>query len=147
VDGSGKVSDFEVDVAKFAKKLELDIGVVLKKVGVEVYDDLTRMTPVDTGRARASWNMQKNRINTSVRRAGRYTSSGGSRRTSNAGRTPGASIVPRRMKPTDTIFISNNLPYIKYLERGSSKQAPRGMMKVVRRRWRGYINRAVRNVA
>jgi hypothetical protein len=35
-----------------------------------------------------------------------------------------------KAKTTDSIYLTNNLPYIKKLEYGSSQQAPRGMARV-----------------
>jgi hypothetical protein len=104
------------------------------------------MTPVDTGRARASWNVSAGSPSTRVPPPGRY-------------RRP-AAIGPARQALSgiglyDSIWITSTLPYIKVLEyggypdppklgswdkrrgvyvikssKGFSKQAPRGMVRV-----------------
>ena len=36
----------------------------------------------------------------------------------------------KKLKPYKVVFISNNVDYIEFLEEGSSKQAPNGMVAV-----------------
>jgi hypothetical protein len=87
----------------------------VRAVALIVDAELVATTPVDTGRARSNWNPSLN--------------------------TPDTSIVePNQKKPiqpalaaykiTDTILITNNLPYIKPLNNGSSKQAPAGFVDI-----------------
>jgi len=76
-------------------------------------------TPVDTGRARANWIVSVGRP--------RYQT------------TPdvdpsGAQAIAQGVRAVQSfkggsIFITNSLPYIEFLEDGSSKQAPGGMTK------------------
>ena len=77
---------------------------------------MTFNTPVDTGRARASWTIAVNQANRHVMPEGRYP----------AMPNPGFLDV----RPGDSVVISNNLPYITALENGHSRQAPFGMVAV-----------------
>ena len=48
------VRQFNLDLAKFSKKTQLNLDIVARKVGFEIWNGVTKKTPVDTGRARAS---------------------------------------------------------------------------------------------
>jgi hypothetical protein len=51
--------------------------------------------------------------------------------------------VSDKAKPKDDIYFTNNVPWIQKLEMGSSKQAPRGMVRLNTRQW----NKAVADAA
>jgi hypothetical protein len=77
-------------------------------------------TPVDTGRARANW------------QAGLNSPVGGETAQTDKG---GASTIARNAGvigasgPGEAIHLTNNVPYIGELNRGSSKQAPAGFVE------------------
>jgi hypothetical protein len=76
---------------------------------------LTRITPVDTGRARGNWFVGLNAPNRSIdesRSAGSALSDGA------------ATINKTESVVYPSIIISNNLPYIERLNDGHSQQAP-----------------------
>lgn len=108
------MSNFNADLARFIKKTDLAADVVVRKVALQVYAGVTKKTPVDTGRARANWNMSVGSVDYSVDEE--------------------ATKVQRpALKKGDgekAIYITNNLPYIQVLEEGSSTQAPNGMVEV-----------------
>jgi hypothetical protein len=78
-------------------------------------------TPVDTGRARASWKVGVGEIDTSVAPEG--PNDGGQ------ALVEGTAEIFDIKKPART-WITNSIPYIGALEDGSSKQAPQGMVKL-----------------
>ena len=49
------VRQFNLDLAKFSKKTQLNLDIVARKVGFEIWNGVTKKTPVDTGRLRAAW--------------------------------------------------------------------------------------------
>jgi len=106
------IQSFDADIKKFAKKAGLEVDKVVRSVVLHAYRGVTLKTPVDTGRARANWNISEGEMNTSVNK--------------NA-----TQIQPFR-KPTGKrdVYITNSLPYIMLLEKGSSKQAPQGMVDI-----------------
>ena len=98
-------------------------GVVLDMGG-----RIIRRTPVDTGRARGNWNFSLDRPDTSV--------------------DPNKKKKNRVLRKSElpdidgkhTIFIVNNLDYIVELEKGSSTQAPKGMVEVTRQEWQRVLD-------
>lgn len=105
----------------FARRSDLLIGLVMKHATFELWNDITRRNPVDTGRSRANWNVAVNTPDTSTR--GLMHSKG--------------SVEPLHPFPslpairgTDTVHITNNLPYIRALESGHSRQAPNGFVQL-----------------
>lgn len=122
---------FELELDAFCKKVEQSAATVTKRVAFDLFRRIVRKTPVDTGRARAAWNMSVNEAHRTVPPEGQA---------SYPEPTAGALVV----QPGDEIWISNNLPYIVKLEEGGytkkketgktkggfSLQAPHGMVAV-----------------
>jgi hypothetical protein len=85
----------------------------VRAVAFVVDAELVRATPVDTGRARSNWIPSLNSPDV---------------RLVDPNQKPDISPVIKSYKLDDTILISNNLPYIKNLNNGSSQQAPAGFV-------------------
>lgn len=96
---------------------------VIREVALETTAKLIRRTPVDTGRARSNWFIG---INAPSRQSRKRPVSPGAA----IGRAA-ARLTSSRLQ--DTVYITNNLPYIQRLNRGWSAQAPPG-----------YVQQAVR---
>jgi|TARA_R110002167_G_scaffold336609_1_gene544022 hypothetical protein len=107
---------FSVGLKQFAKQLDLDLSTVVRKVSFDIWNDVTRLTPVDTGRARASWNITEEIANLSTKPKNYKNQSG---------KGEIGSISGKR-----NVMITNNVEYIELLENGSSKKAPAGMVRV-----------------
>ena len=107
------VATFNLDINKFAKAIGVEVEVVTRKIAFSLYSDIVQSTPVDTGRAKANWNVGFGRIDDQVNKNTRFT--------------------PVRFPKGSgkrAIYITNHLPYIGVLENGSSKQAPSGMVAI-----------------
>lgn len=119
------VKSFNKAVTRFAKKLPQEHLVPFhKKLVLEVLTRVVQKTPVDTGRARGNWQTTINTLPTGE--TGETDTSsyvGGGSATINKGLAALA-----HLKPYQVVWISNNVPYILALERGHSKQAPKGMI-------------------
>jgi len=119
-------SDFQINFDEFTRDLKRETGKELedtlvdfqKKISLEVLTGVVEKTPVDTGRARAGWIASIGKP--SIVKTKRKDKSGNS--TIDKG---GAKID--KLKPFQTLWISNNVEYIEFLEHGSSQQSPRGM--------------------
>lgn len=96
--------ELTTNIKELADALEVDVGVVKRKIALDLYADIQRKTPVDTGRARNTWGVGDSPVH-----------------------KPGVGAISKGMNPT---YISNNLPYITRLEFGYSKQAPHGMVRI-----------------
>lgn len=109
------IAEFSADLDKFAKRMNQDVVDLTRRVALEVLQEVTTETPVDTGRARGNWFVGLNRVSEEVDEAasdssGSKTVARGRRRLS-------------RLKPGVRVFISNNVKYIRRLNDGYSAQA------------------------
>ena len=111
---------FEAALLRLAER-EIPAAVAEASRGLarDVLEGVVLRTPVRSGRARANWQVGLARPPEGVLEAADPDG-----RTAIAG---GAATIARA-RPFETIWITNNLPYIGALEHGSSKQAPRGMV-------------------
>jgi hypothetical protein len=108
------VSSFQADLRKFAKKINVAPKVVMQRIAA----DLHGRTPVDTGRARASWDIKQGSPSDYL--PPEETAAGAKDVTSEL-----ATITGKQ-----TVYVTTAIPYMKYLEQGSSKQAPAGMVRL-----------------
>ena len=93
---------------KVVKKLDHVVrGTALLALG-----ELKVNTPVLTGRARSNWHIDLNQVDVSLVEPGTEPNRG----------------VVNSYKINDTIYISNNLPYIRRLNEGHSQQSPAGFV-------------------
>ncbi len=116
------LQQFNMEIDNFTKKmLPAEVVIFHKKIVLEALRRVVAKTPVDTGRARANWQVTI-----------------GSPATSQLDITDkdgGATIAKglaaiQGLPPYQIVWISNNMDYIEDLEHGSSKQAPEGMVEV-----------------
>lgn len=99
----------------------LDLPTFHKKLALDALTGIVLNTPVLTGRARGNWQVSINQpIETMVDKEDR-----GGNSTISAG-----SVVINNANPFSVIYITNNLPYILFLEEGSSSKAPGGMVAI-----------------
>lgn len=136
------VHALDVDLEKFAEKLDLAVEVVMKRIVLDLFRRITKRTPVDTGRARASWDVKvgspsawippetkesvagtgKTRLGAGL--AGNALGVGGL----SGGTVKEVGSAIEEIDGTQTVFITTALDYMQYLEKGSSAQAPSGMV-------------------
>jgi len=113
---------------RFAKQIDVDIVLGIKKVAIDLETNLIAQTPKDTGRAAASWVVGVNKSP-----APRDLPEGRGRGSLNAevqGAVNAARVeINRPLGPGGYIEIANHVSYIRQLNRGSSRQAPRGFVQ------------------
>ena len=137
-----------LNLNEYCRKKNVEIKEVRKTYAFALYSSIVRKTPVDTGRARGNWNITVGHDDT----------------------LPKENTVPQfksveevpKVEGDETIFISNNLPYITKLEYGGypnppkkgsgktvngySKQAPEGMVGVTLANNENIFNAVVRSI-
>jgi hypothetical protein len=113
------VGSFEADVNKFQRKTVDKMDQIVRKVALELFTRIIYKTPVDTGRARANWQVA---IGTPAAGTVEIDDKSGNATVSKA------TAKSAGFKAGDTIYLANNLPYIRRLEDGYSQQAPAGMV-------------------
>lgn len=118
-----------------------------KKFAFKIYSSVALKTPVDTGRARGNWNVKCGTVDTTI--------------DENAKDIQFKSLDDfPTPKKDESIYISNNLPYITTLEyglypnppkkgtgkteNGYSKQAPQGMVGVTLAKAKTFLEQVVK---
>ena len=134
------MSDFTLDIERFVKKTKLDLRTVIRKIVLDVFVRIIVKTPVDTGRARGNWQTSlgfpiTQQISRRVHGKGDAVAPAGE----------AASVVGKFLasgKDGD-VYLSNNVPYIMFLEYGSSIQAPAGMVRITLAEYQRFVDEAV----
>lgn len=130
---------FGSDINKFKKKTEKAALMVFRGTCLDLFGRIVKRTPVGNpgewigeapqgyvgGRARSNWQFAINTVNTSTTDA-----TGGSDRPKTT-----------TLRVGDSVYITNNLPYILPLEHGWSAQAPAGMVKVTVSEFKNIVRR------
>ncbi len=125
------MSDFRSQLNKaYQVKVEDKLRDAVIDAALILQGQLIQRTPVDTGRAKSNWFVDIGKPDTKQVEAGYANVSEG------AVRIEGYQL-------STTAFISNNLPYIKPLNQGSSQQAPAGFVEGSIQ----YTKRAVKELA
>jgi hypothetical protein len=112
---------FSDDLKKWAVKTKEKCENIGPKIALELFSRIVQYTPVDTGRARANWQIGGSLNSTSLNVYDPMGKGSGTVKY-------GASILSA-MPDTKIIWIFNNLVYIVPLEYGHSDQAPNGMVR------------------
>lgn len=102
--------------ARIGEQLRKEIAHVCKMLVLEIDRELRRTTPVDTGHARRNWIPSvgaRNAVETQ----------------DNALRSAGLQQVLAYSLSSGTLWVANVVPYVEYLNYGSSQQAPAGFVE------------------
>ena len=107
-----------MSMASIVSRVNRRIDTQIRKSTIALFGNIIKMTPVDTGRARGNWQCS---IGSPITSETDMIDKDGSFVTS---------LVAKRVKSGNVVWLSNNVPYISKLEYGWSKQAPAGMVRV-----------------
>lgn len=113
---------------RIADRVGVSVVTLQKKLAFDIFADIVEQTPVDTGRAMNNWNISVGTVDGSV------TEEGGSPGGIQSAKEGIAAASLAGLHPFSTVWISNSLPYIVFLNEGSSDQAPSG-----------FVERSIRN--
>lgn len=116
---------------RLGKQVEKNAEEAVKAVAREIDKQLILSTPVDTGRARSNWQVG---IGTPIRKELEPYFPGhhlGLAETDNAQAAiqAGEKVINKYKIKNSSLIISNNVDYLKYLNEGSSRQAPAGFVQ------------------
>lgn len=112
---------FSIDLSRAIEKAKDHQALAYKKIAIELFGEVIRKSPVDTGRFLGNWQCG---INVMPTTATETTDKDGGATTSAMTK----SVMSARGLPT--FWLANNLPYANKLEFGYSRQAPTGMVRV-----------------
>ena len=103
---------------------------IMRKIGLDAFNQLLRRSPVDSGRFRASWRYTVNTIDSSVEpRSKSGTKSSIKKGAPPTGEQTSAVVTANKTVTRDSVIhITNSLPYSVRLEQGYSTQAPNGIV-------------------
>jgi hypothetical protein len=104
---------FASDVAKFADKVDKSVPDTIRAIALDVFESIIDDTPVDKGTARGNWQ-------TSIG----SPKSGAIARTGASGAISELKSVLPNFGNDNTIYLTNNLPYIYTLEYGGYGRGP-----------------------
>ena len=130
---------FALSIARFAKKANGNMDLVVRKVTLDLLGRVVRKTPVDTGRARGNWQVGRNQIPRGE------VGTGGSATAAKTAAVGAGTQEALQAKAGDSIYIVNSVPYIQELEKGSSKQAPNGMVATTLIEYPGVVSKAAKD--
>nr|BDD47044.1 hypothetical protein 14 [bacterium] len=112
---------FAIDIAKFHAKTIEQIDVIRRKTTLDVFSRIVKRTPVDTGRTRGNWQVSV-----------AAPASGTVEDTEDPTNDISREIEQAQM--TDSIFLTNNAPWILKLEYGGYPNPPERGTYIPRRR-------------
>lgn len=126
------MSAFSIPIAALAERMKEDLDTAVRKATLRLFRSVVLRTPVDTGRARANWNVSFGAADYSV--------------TVSTNQARGLAEAEKALAlPVGGItYISNGLPYIRLLEHGYSRQAPQGMVRLAAAEFARAVQAATR---
>lgn len=139
-------SSFTLSIKKWVEKTNADISKTFRTVCMNIFADIVRAWPVDTGRSRAAWQITLNSpgVGETGFTPGASTYGEGGNRDENAGRATAHAMEQTNklagLKAEDVCYINNNVRYAIYLEYGHSKQAPRGVVRLTLDKYRKSLS-------
>ena len=134
------------DISEWTDEFFERADLIRKKIMLDIMSRVIMRTPVDTGRARGNWHITRNRqpteqLNGVDKGVVNDRGQGASKRVSVAERVINNSNI------NETVYLTNNLPYIQRLEEGySENQAPAGMVGITIRQYRDTAEAALRSI-
>lgn len=146
---------FAKRLRKYAENIPKQQNEIKRELALEALVAIVGDTPVDTGRARDSWNVSAGRPDYSVP-SGPYGPSahrkqvayGGPTRGGTGSITKGRNLIrSARVKYGVPLYIASGLSYMVALNNGSSSQAPRNFVEIAIVRARGIVRRQLRRYA
>ena len=117
------LGSFQFALGQEAKAIDDAIGLITRKIALDVLSRVVLATPIDTGRARGNWQVE---VGGSGQVAELPNTDKGGGATIAAGSTE---IDKLKTDPYNTVNIANALPYVEALNAGSSTQAPAGFIE------------------
>lgn len=125
---------FAADLRKLCDRAGDKAEMVVRKTALELQSGMIEMSPVDTGRFKGNWQCGIGTMNADTSAAPGSDAEG---------RTQ---AVLEGWKPGQTIFLTNSLPYAARLERGWSKQAPTGVVRLTVQAYAQALKAAVESI-
>lgn len=127
-----ELKDLGKRMKQIGKNVAYNADRVTRKCALAIDSAVVLATPVDTGRARANWQVSVNTPITTARgpySPGKEGSTGGANAQAAIDQGKAAIASYKGGSPNSAIYLANNLSYIGKLNNGSSKQMPAGFVE------------------
>lgn len=134
---------FRRDFAKLLKAAGDKADLVVRKTALELQTGMVEMSPVDTGRFKGNWQCGVNSINPHVGDKEDKTPLGSFGPDDSVLRSE---ILLKAWILGQTIYLTNSIPYAQALERGHSKQAPSGCVRLTVQNYTKALSKAVSEI-
>ncbi len=121
----------EDEIMKAKQQMDKKLVNVARGCAINLFNKIIVASPVDTGRFRANWQTTINTPAQGVLDTEVPTS---------------AESGIRSIKITDTMYLTNNLPYAKRLEEGWSQQRPSGWVATLVKSAQSSLDEAIKEV-
>ena len=132
---SDDLKAFSKKMKKLALQIESGSAAIQEGAAEHLSKNLTmEVTPVKTGQARNNWLLSVGTPDTRIVKDDSFDLTGTARHDKNK-------YWIGKHKPGQDIYISNNLPYIKRLNEGWSKQAPAAFVEAAIQRTNEFLKR------
>lgn len=115
---------FKFNPRVVADNIDHVVILVQQKVAMQLLEGIVNMNPVLTGRSRGNW-----QVTFGSPAIGEVGGEEGPWPSAQDAINNGAAVVGS-ITTLGAIYLTNNVPYITELEKGTSKQAPQGMVQV-----------------
>ena len=136
---SDNAAGFSRALMAMTDHIDGNILAVFRKTIIDLYRRLSELTPVDTGRAKASWGLSTTGYSTEAPE-GEYSYN------EVEGVINGNISEFALTLHDDQVTIYNNLEYMEFLENGSSQQAPHGMVALSLAEFEAFFNAAIKGM-
>lgn len=133
----GLEGSFAAQLQAFGDMVQEDADQVFRIVATEVGESVIDATPIDTGRSLSNWNAGINSPDDVYRETEDPLDAKTSKRLASEF---------QNLNFGDTAFITNATPHIPFLEYGSSRQSPNGMIRITLARFDNIVKSAVARV-
>lgn len=120
--------DLAKELESNIKKIETSASNIASNVSMAVLEDLVFHTPVDTSNALSNWQLTIGAPANNEIEPYYFGRKGSTQSMSQDAAIIAGIKALKSKKPGETIYISNNAPYIKDLDEGSSLQEPAGFV-------------------
>jgi hypothetical protein len=121
------VSGFRGEIEDYKRKVRQSFLKTHRRIVFQVASRIIQLTPIDTGRAAASWELSIG-FPSEEADLGPGSWAGAKEMAIVAARAVVERIVESNM--FEKVYLNNTVPYIDYLEYGHSSQAPAGMVRI-----------------
>ena len=134
-----ETKNFNKFVNRFIKQSGVSTDKAIRKIALDLLTRIVLKNPVDTGRSRAGWYVSMNGLN------GPWVEEGKDPKAISEGRAKGKFVSKLTGRKDKYVELINGVYYAIYLEYGSSKQSPAGMVRVSMKEMTGKLPKEIKD--